>query len=71
MNGTAADAREFFDNQVIRSSIREIQPGVFVGQDTNGLTFTFRAVSSPLSNHVPTIDINGLSGLRKIKFIGD
>jgi len=51
--------------------VREVSPGVFVGKDVNGLTYTFRAVSSPLSNHVPTVDINGLSGLRKIKFIGD
>ena len=71
VNGTATDARTLFDNQVVPSTVREVQPGVFVGQDINGLTYTFRVESSTLSNNVPTIDITGIPGLRKIKFIGD
>jgi len=71
VKGTAEDARRFFDSQVIPSTIREIKPGTFVGQDANGVTFSFRAVSSDQSFNVPTIDVNGIQGLRKIKFVGD
>jgi hypothetical protein len=71
VNGTETDARSFFDNQVSQSTVQEVQPGVFVGQGVNGITYTYRAISSALSNHVPTIDINGISGLRKMKFLGD
>jgi len=70
VTGTARDARTFFDNQVVSSTVREVSPGVFVGKNTSGVTFTFRVQSSALSGFAPTIDINGVSGLRKIKFVG-
>ena len=66
VKGNANDAWKFFRNQVDTSTIKEVKPGVFVGEDANGLTFTYRAVSK---SGPPTIDISGVSGLRKIKFI--
>lgn len=66
VNGSAQDSRAMFDNQVLSDTVKEVQPGVFVGQGADGFTYTFRAssVSGP-----PTIDVNGIPGLRKIKFI--
>ncbi len=66
VKGTEIDARNLFDNQVIESTVREVQPGVFVGQGTDGFIYTFRAKSKP---GPPTIDVNGVQGLRKIKFL--
>ncbi len=66
VKGTEIDARNLFDNQVIKSTVKEVQSGVFVGQGTDGFTYTFRAVSK---SGPPTIDVNGISGLRKIKFL--
>ena len=71
VQSNASNARTLFNNQVNPSTVREVQPGVFVGQNSNGVTFTFRATSSGLSNNVPTIDVQGVTGLRKIKFTGD
>jgi filamentous hemagglutinin len=48
------------------NTIREPDPGVFVGEGADGITFAYRAVSK---SGPPTIDINGIKGLRKIKFI--
>jgi len=67
LNGTADDAYEFFMKQIDSTTLKEVKPGVFIGKDTNGLTFTFRAASK---SGPPTIDVNGIKGLRKIKFIG-
>jgi hypothetical protein len=64
VQGDASDALDFFKAQV--ENFREVQPGVFVGTDSNGITFSYRATS--LSGP-PTIDVNGISGLRKIKFL--
>jgi len=66
VTGNADDALEFFKGQVNSNTIKEIKPGTFVGKDSNGLTFTYRAFSK---SGPPTIDVKGVSGLRKIKFI--
>ena len=68
LKGTADDAQEFFRAQVDPSTIREVKQGVFVGKDANGITFTYRASSK---SGPPTIDINGVDGIRKIKFLED
>ncbi|WP_272871304.1 pre-toxin TG domain-containing protein [Paenibacillus larvae] len=62
--GTADDAFKFFKAQV--TEYKEVSKGVFVGKDANGVIFTFRASSK---SGPPTIDINGVKGLRKIKFL--
>ena len=36
-----------------------------LGKDENGITFTYRAQSK---SGPPTIDVNGIKGIRKIKF---
>ncbi|KYN78022.1 hypothetical protein A0J52_01690 [Clostridium sporogenes] len=64
--GNADDAFKFFKNQIDVSTLKEVNPGVFIGKDANGLTFTYRAVSK---SGPPTIDVNGVKGLRKIKFL--
>ncbi len=66
LTGNADDAFNFFKSQVNPNTIKEVKPGTFVGRDSNGLTFTYRASSK---SGPPTIDVNGVSGLRKIKFI--
>ncbi len=66
--GNATDAKVFFENQIIPSTMKEASPGVFIGKDANGVTFTYRAASK---SGPPTIDVNGISGLRKIKFLED
>ena len=66
IKGTEIDARKLFDNQVIESTVKEVQSGVFVGKGTDGFTYTFRAKSK---SGPPTIDVNGIPGLRKIKFL--
>ncbi|MFH1254212.1 MAG: hypothetical protein V1646_02150 [bacterium] len=64
IQGDASDAWNFFKAQV--ENFREVRPGVFVGTDSKGITFSYRATS--LSGP-PTIDVNGITGLRKIKFL--
>ena len=66
ITGNADDAFGFFKEQV--SSYKEVSPGVFVGKDASGVTFTYRASSK---SGPPTIDVNGISGVRKIKFLED
>ncbi|MCM3040575.1 polymorphic toxin-type HINT domain-containing protein [Paenibacillus motobuensis] len=66
ITGNADDAFGFFKEQV--SSYKEVSTGVFVGKDANGVTFTYRAASK---SGPPTIDVNGISGVRKIKFLED
>ncbi len=66
LKGTVDDAFNFFKAQVNPNTIQEVKPGVFVGKDASGITFTYRAVSK---SGPPTIDVNGVSGIRKIKFI--
>lgn len=66
VEGTADDAAEFFIEQVDVTTIYEPEPGIFVATDTNGFTFTYRPASK---SGPPTIDVNGIKGLRKIKFI--
>lgn len=61
--GNSEDALKFFQAQV--SDYKEVKPGVFVGKDENGITFTYRAQSK---SGPPTIDVNGIKGIRKIKF---
>ncbi|MBU2703252.1 filamentous hemagglutinin [Sporomusaceae bacterium BoRhaA] len=66
VQGNAEDAYNFFKAQVDPNSIQEVKPGVFVGQDANGITFTYRASSK---SGPPTVDVNGADGIRKIKFL--
>ncbi|MCY9765424.1 HINT domain-containing protein, partial [Paenibacillus alvei] len=66
ITGNANDAFGFFKEQV--SSYKEVSPGVFVGKDANKVTFTYRASSK---SGPPTIDVKGISGVRKIKFLED
>ncbi len=66
MKGSANDALEFFKAQV--KTFTEVKPGVYVGSDENGIIFVYRAVSK---SGPPTIDVNGIQGLRKIKFLND
>ncbi|TBL69886.1 polymorphic toxin-type HINT domain-containing protein [Paenibacillus thalictri] len=66
ITGNANDAFGFFKEQV--SGYKEVSPGVFVGKDANGVTFTYRASSK---SGPSTIDVNGISGVRKIKFLED
>ncbi|MFS0873062.1 hypothetical protein [Paenibacillus xylanilyticus] len=61
--GDARDAFDFFKAQV--KDFKEVKPGTFVGKDANGVTFTYRADSK---SGPPTIDVNGVGGVRKIKF---
>ena len=69
IKGSASDADAFFKAQVDPSTIKEVKPGVFVGKDANGVTFTYRAASK---SGPPTIDVNGAgSEIRKIKFTED
>jgi hypothetical protein len=64
ISGNKKDAFNFFRAQV--ESFAERANGVFVGVDKNDVIFTYRAVSK---SGPPTIDINGIKGIRKIKFI--
>ncbi|PWI57780.1 hypothetical protein BM613_07310 [Sulfoacidibacillus thermotolerans] len=66
VTGNSSDAFKFFKKQVIPSTIREVKSGVYVGNDGEGITFTYRSASK---SGPPTIDVNGVQGLRKIKFI--
>ncbi len=68
VKGTADDAYEFFIKQIDVNTLKEVKSGVFVGKDANGIIFTYRAVSK---SGPPIIDVNGIKGLRKIKFIGE
>ena len=62
--GDQYDAYNFFRAQV--ESFTERANGVFVGSNENGIIFAYRATSK---FGPPTIDINGIKGIRKIKFI--
>lgn len=62
--GDANDAFDFFKEQV--EDFEEVKPGIFVGKDANVIKFSYRADSK---SGPPTIDINGVSGVRKIKFL--
>ena len=64
VGGSATDAWEFFKAQV--EGFTECKPGVYIGVDANKIRFTYRATSK---SEPPTIDVNGIKGLRKIKFI--
>uniref|UniRef100_UPI00056CA731 hypothetical protein n=1 Tax=Paenibacillus taiwanensis TaxID=401638 RepID=UPI00056CA731 len=64
ISGTADDAFNFFKAQV--TEYKEVSKGVFVGRDSNNMTFTYRAASK---SGPPTIDVNGIKGVRKIKFL--
>jgi len=64
ITGNSGHAFNFFKDQV--SGYKEVSPGVFVGKDANGVTFTYRASSK---SGPPTIDLNGIKGVRKIKFL--
>ncbi len=65
VQGTADDALSFFKQQVGDNPVRSIKNG-FVATGDDGITYTYRAISK---SGPPTIDINGVSGIRKIKFI--
>ena len=67
--GTEIEARQLFNQQIEKSTLKEVKPGVFVGKDKNEIRYSFRAKSSEISAYVPTIDVNGIDGLRKIKFV--
>lgn len=66
IKGNANDARNFFNAKVDKSTINEVKLGVFVGKDSNGVTFTYRSKST-YGKQDPTININGINGIRKIK----
>jgi RHS repeat-associated protein len=66
VTGNADDAYNFFKAQVNPATINQVKPGVLIGQDANGITFTYRAFSK---SGPPTIDVNGVDGIRKIKFL--
>jgi RHS repeat-associated protein len=63
VKGNSIDAYKFFRAQVV--SMKKIKPGMYIGKDANGVTFTYRRASK---SGPPTIDVNGVNGLRKIKF---
>lgn len=67
--GTEIEARQLFNQQIEKATLKEVKPGVLVGKDINGVTYTFRAKSSKISDYVTTIDVNGIDGLRIIKFV--
>ena len=68
--GTADDAYNFFKNQVEPSSIYKNEKGVLIGKNKEGIYFSYRAQSSiHLSDGVPSIEVSGIKGIRKIKFI--
>jgi len=69
VQGGVQDAKNLFNRQVDLTTVREAQPGVFVGRGFDGYIYTFRPVSSNLSQNVPTIDVKGISGIKKIKFV--
>lgn len=69
VSGNVADAEKLFRNQVDPSTIIDVGNGILVVQGSDGVIYTFRSSSSALSDFVPTIDVNGIDGLRKIKFI--
>ncbi len=71
MKGNADDAYEFFQNQVDKSTIYK-DGEALIGTDSEGIIFTYRKFSSLIkSNGEPTINIKGIKGIRKIKFIGE
>ncbi|MEJ6467021.1 hemagglutinin repeat-containing protein [Fusobacterium ulcerans] len=67
--GNATDAKKFFDSQVLPETIKTAPNGTILGKNKDGIIFSYRAVSSPYSEYVPTITIDGIKGLKKIKFI--
>ena len=70
LSGTADDAYNFFKNQVEPSSIYKTEKGVLVGKNKEGIYFSYRAQSSiHLSDGVPSIEVSGIKGIRKIEFI--
>ena len=66
VQGSANDAFEFFKAQV--KIFTEVKPGVYRGEDGNGIIFVYRPISK---SGPPTIDVNGIKSLRKIKFLND
>ena len=64
IKGNSKDAFDFFKAQV--ESFEKKPNGTFVGKDKNGITFAYRATSA---SGPPTIDINKIKGVRKIKFL--
>lgn len=67
--GNTTDAKKFFDSQVLPETIKTAPNGTILGKNKDGIIFSYRAVSSPYSEYVPTITIDGIKGLKKIKFI--
>ena len=65
---TSCSNYEFFIKQIDTNTLKEVKPRVFIGKNTNGLTFTYRVA---LKSGPPTIDVDGINGLRKIKFLGE
>lgn len=62
--GDANDVFDFFKAQV--KDFKEVKPGTFVGKDADDVTFSYRAISK---SGPPTIGVDGVKGVRKIKFI--
>ena len=67
--GNATDAKKFFDSQVLPETIKRAPNGTILGKNKDGIIFSYRTVSSPYSEYVPTITLQGTKGLEKIKFI--
>ena len=67
--GNATDAKKFFDSQVLADTIETTSNGTILGKNKDGIVFSYRTESSYLSDYVPTITINGVKGLKKLKFI--
>ena len=66
VQGSANDALEFFKAPV--KTFTEVKPGVYLGKDENGIIFVYRSISK---SGPPTIDVNGIKGLRKRKFLNN
>lgn len=62
VKGGETEVINLFNGQVDASTVSEESPRFYVGRG-DGITSTYRPVSGSLSNHVPIIDGNGITGL--------
>lgn len=70
LSGTVDDAKKFFKAQAVPGTLEYTEKGI-KAKTSEGYIIFFREESSQLSGYVPTIDINGLKGIRKIKFVNE
>lgn len=65
--GKVDDAKALFDELRGTDAVTQVKPGVFTAKPHTGSgTITFREASQ---SGPPTIDVNGMGGWRKIKFV--